>query len=94
MIEAMACGTLVLALRRGSVGEVVTDGVTGAICDSIDEMGERYKAVADQFVSSTLVQKQPGIPKPAGTEIWAEIEVASARQAAAARRETAFGAAQ
>ena len=69
MIEAMACGTLVLALRRGSVGEVVTDGVTGAICDSIDEMGERYKAVADQFVSSTLVQKRPGIPQRLRTRL-------------------------
>jgi glycosyltransferase involved in cell wall biosynthesis len=29
MIEAMACGTPVLALKRGSVPEVVDDGVTG-----------------------------------------------------------------
>ncbi len=29
MIEAMACGTPVIGVRRGSVGEVVTDGVTG-----------------------------------------------------------------
>ncbi len=29
MIEAMACGTPVLAIRRGSVGEVVDEGVTG-----------------------------------------------------------------
>ena len=33
MIEAMACGTPVVALRRGSVPEVVVDGVTGVICD-------------------------------------------------------------
>jgi glycosyltransferase involved in cell wall biosynthesis len=31
MIEAMACGTPVLALRRGSVEEVVEDGLTGRI---------------------------------------------------------------
>ena len=37
MIEAMACGTPVLALRRGSVEEVVEDGLTGHIVDSIDE---------------------------------------------------------
>jgi glycosyltransferase involved in cell wall biosynthesis len=30
MIEAMACGTPVLAMRRGSVEEVVDDGMTGA----------------------------------------------------------------
>ena len=37
MIEAMACGTPVVAFRRGSVPEVVDDGVTGFIVDSIDE---------------------------------------------------------
>jgi glycosyltransferase involved in cell wall biosynthesis len=37
MIEAMACGTPVVAFRRGSVPEVVDQGVTGAIVDSIDE---------------------------------------------------------
>ena len=36
MIEAMACGTPVLALRRGSVEEVVENGLTGHIVDSID----------------------------------------------------------
>ncbi len=37
MIEAMACGTPVLALRRGSVEEVVEDGLTEHIVDSIEE---------------------------------------------------------
>jgi glycosyltransferase involved in cell wall biosynthesis len=37
MIEAMACGTPVLAFRCGSVPEIVEDGITGAIVDSIDE---------------------------------------------------------
>ena len=34
MIEAMACGTPVIAFRRGSVPEVVDDGVTGFVVDS------------------------------------------------------------
>jgi glycosyltransferase involved in cell wall biosynthesis len=33
MIEAMACGTPVIALRNGSVPEVVDDGITGFIVD-------------------------------------------------------------
>ena len=33
MIEAMACGTPVVALRGGAVAEVVLDGVTGLICE-------------------------------------------------------------
>ena len=37
MIEAMACGTPVLAFRRGSVPEVIDDGVTGYIVDTEDE---------------------------------------------------------
>jgi len=38
MIEAMASGTPVVALRRGSVPELIRDGVTGFICDSPDEL--------------------------------------------------------
>ena len=37
MIEAMACGTPVLAFRCGSVPEIVDDGVTGAIVGTMDE---------------------------------------------------------
>ena len=37
MIEAMACGTPVLAFRHGSVPEVIDEGVTGHVVDSIDE---------------------------------------------------------
>jgi glycosyltransferase involved in cell wall biosynthesis len=37
MIEAMACGTPVLALRCGSVPEIVDHGVTGLIVDTMDE---------------------------------------------------------
>ena len=37
MIEAMACGTPVLAYRAGSVSEVIEHGVTGLIVDNIDQ---------------------------------------------------------
>ena len=36
MIEAMACGTPVLATSRGSVPEVVCDGVTGFVRDDVE----------------------------------------------------------
>jgi glycosyltransferase involved in cell wall biosynthesis len=39
MVEAMACGTPVVALRQGSVPEVVVDGTTGIICDTPGELG-------------------------------------------------------
>ena len=38
MIESMASGTPVIALRRGSVPEVVADGKTGFICDHVQDM--------------------------------------------------------
>ena len=37
MIEAMACGSPVLAFRRGSVSEIIDDGVTGVIVDGMDQ---------------------------------------------------------
>jgi glycosyltransferase involved in cell wall biosynthesis len=38
MIESMACGTPVVALRRGSVPEIVVHGVTGLVHDRIAEL--------------------------------------------------------
>jgi glycosyltransferase involved in cell wall biosynthesis len=37
MIEAMACGTPVLAFRCGSVPEILDEGVTGMIVDTMEE---------------------------------------------------------
>jgi len=37
VIEAMACGTPVIAYRRGSMTELIDDGVTGFLVDSFDE---------------------------------------------------------
>lgn len=37
VVEAMACGTPVIAYRRGSMPEVVDDGVTGFVVDGRDE---------------------------------------------------------
>src|SRR5215475_15239756 len=37
MIEAMACGTPVVAFRQGSVPEVIDQGVTGFIVEDIED---------------------------------------------------------
>jgi len=41
MVEAMACGTPVLAFAGGAVEEVVVDGVNGWICRDLEEMAGR-----------------------------------------------------
>jgi glycosyltransferase involved in cell wall biosynthesis len=40
MIEAMACGTPVIAFNHGSVAEVITDGQSGFIVENVDEAVE------------------------------------------------------
>lgn len=46
MLEAMACGSPVLAMPGGSVSEVVQEGISGHICRSIREMVKRVKNLA------------------------------------------------
>ena len=47
MIEAMACGTPVIAFRRGSVPEVIEDGLTGLIVDDVDAAVLAARKVGD-----------------------------------------------
>jgi glycosyltransferase involved in cell wall biosynthesis len=48
VVEAMACGTPVIAFNRGSMPELIADGITGFVVDDVDE------AVAAVTASSTL----------------------------------------
>lgn len=43
MIEAMACATPVVAYRRGSVAEVIEDGISGFVVDDIDPAVEAVR---------------------------------------------------
>jgi glycosyltransferase involved in cell wall biosynthesis len=54
MIEAMATGTPVLALPGGAVREVVADGVSGWVCNSVDEMVEKARQIESAFDPSTV----------------------------------------
>jgi glycosyltransferase involved in cell wall biosynthesis len=45
MIESLACGTPVIALRRGSVPEVIDDGVTGFVVDEAEEAVEAIQRI-------------------------------------------------
>lgn len=45
VVEAMACGTPVLALKRGSMPEIIDDGKTGFLLSSVEEMIEAIPRV-------------------------------------------------
>ncbi|MCX7816471.1 MAG: glycosyltransferase [Syntrophales bacterium] len=45
VVEAMACGTPVIAINRGSMPEVIVDGVTGFLTTNVDEMLEKVPLV-------------------------------------------------
>jgi glycosyltransferase involved in cell wall biosynthesis len=69
VIEAMACGTPVIAYRRGSMAELIEDGVTGFLVDSFDEAVEAIgrigeidrgacrRAVAESFTLDTMADR-------------------------------------
>lgn len=46
LVESMACGTPVVALNRGAVPEIVVDGKTGFVVDSMDAMIEAVGRIA------------------------------------------------
>ena len=47
MPEALACGTPVVALRHGSVPEIVEHGVTGFVCDTEDELVDALGRISE-----------------------------------------------
>jgi glycosyltransferase involved in cell wall biosynthesis len=69
VVEAMACGTPVVANSRGSMGELIADGVTGFLVDDIDsavaavaatgELDRRKIAevAAERFTVATMIDK-------------------------------------
>ena len=61
MIEAMACGTPVIAFNRGSVPEVIDDGVTGFIVEdeaeavaAIGKLGDADRRAGPRAIRDAL----------------------------------------
>lgn len=44
-IEALACGTPVISIARGSIPEILIDGVTGYLCGSVGQMIKRVSDI-------------------------------------------------
>ena len=69
VVEAMACGTPVIANSRGSMGELISHGVTGFLVDDIDSAVAAVAAAgdldrrriaelaADRFTVATMIDK-------------------------------------
>jgi glycosyltransferase involved in cell wall biosynthesis len=47
LIEALACGTPVLAYRRGSIPEIIEDGISGFVCEGLDGMTAAVQHIAE-----------------------------------------------
>ena len=60
MIEAMACGTPVIAFKRGSVPEVIENGVTGFI---VDDNAGMEKKIADLDLIDRNLCREAAIKK-------------------------------
>ncbi|MFN3433967.1 MAG: glycosyltransferase family 4 protein [Sphingomonas sp.] len=65
VVEAMACGTPVIAINRGSMPELIDDGVTGFLVDSVEEaiaavgrLGEIDRAACRRAVAERFSVEQ------------------------------------
>ena len=47
VVESMACGTPVLAFSKGSMPEIIRDGINGFLVSNVDEMAQRINEVRD-----------------------------------------------
>jgi glycosyltransferase involved in cell wall biosynthesis len=78
LIEALACGTPVIAFNKGSVPEIITDGTTGFIVGSTEEMAEATArigairrqacrdAVEERFTFDTMANEYESLYQNAG----------------------------
>jgi len=60
MIEAMACGTPVIAFRRGAVPEVIDENISGIAVTNIEEMIDAVKRISNinRSVCRSIAQKR------------------------------------
>jgi glycosyltransferase involved in cell wall biosynthesis len=80
MAESLACGTPVIALRRGSVPEVLEHGVSGFICDTLDQLTAAVAQVAqiDRAACRRAAQRFSASAMAAGyEEVYRKLSVTS-----------------
>jgi len=65
VVEAMACGTPVIAIRRGSMPEVIADGITGILTDDATQMVQAVQKIAsiDRSACRRWVEQRFGVDR-------------------------------
>ena len=81
MIEAMACGTPVIAYRNGSVEEVIDHGATGFVVGSIEEAVAATRAASglDRALCRSTFERRFGVARMARDYLEVYRAVAAAR---------------
>ncbi len=87
MIEAMACGTPVIAFERGAVSEIVSEGETGFVVRSVEEAVE----AVSRAVRLSRAQVRAGFERRFTVERMADAYLDIYRSLTAATRNPALG---
>lgn len=88
MAESLACGTPVVALDRGSVREVLTDGETAIIDSSVDRLVERFPEVEHIDKRRCRLRAESLFAAPVMTERYESLYQRLVRQSAMNRAST------
>jgi glycosyltransferase involved in cell wall biosynthesis len=83
LAESMACGTPVAALDRGAVREIVDEGVTGSVFESLDDMVEGLPQV---FALDRERVRDRAVSRFGGARMTTEYEAVYQRLVAAGRK--------
>jgi len=65
VVESMACGTPVVAYRRGSMPEIIDDGVTGFVVDDAAQAADAVRSVAalDRSTCRAVAERRFGVDR-------------------------------
>ncbi len=88
MVEALACGTPVLAFAYGSAPELIRHGRTGYVCASVEEMTERVRQLdrLDRYACRAFVATQLSVERMVAEHVALYERTSSAAEITRTRR--------